>query len=291
MLTAERKRKLLDVLRTEGKILASDLSRRFGVSEDTVRRDLRELDRAGLLQPRPRRRLPRPPVAIDYLDRERESTDAKKRIGAAAARLLHPGEVIALDAGTTPLAVAEHLPADLAVTVVTHGLTAAIVLAEHPAAEGVVVGGRLFKSARASVGVSAVDAYRLLRPDACILGAAGVHPEAGVTTLDGEEAEVKRDDGGACGTGHRRCCRGEARHGGALLAHPDGPPHAPGHRPHCLAGGPAGAPRARHRDSDGLKPGGVLGPGGRRSGGADGTEEPRSRSCWRNPGGGCSAGS
>ena len=86
----------------------------------------------------------------------------------------------------------EHLPPDLAVTIVTHSLPAASILAEHPRAEGIVVGGRLFKPTRAAVGVATVDAYRLLRPDVCILGVAGIHPEAGVTSFDGEDAEVKR---------------------------------------------------------------------------------------------------
>lgn len=62
----------------------------------------------------------------------------------------------------------------------------------HAKAECIVVGGRLFKAARVAVGIAAVDAYRMLRPDTCVLGAAGIHPEAGVTTFDGEEAEVKR---------------------------------------------------------------------------------------------------
>lgn len=192
MLTAERKRWLLDVLKTEGKILASDLSKRLSVSEDTVRRDLRELDKAGLLLRVHGGALPRSPTSIHYAEREKESTDAKREIGVAAARLLRSGEVVALDGGTTPLAVAEHLPADLSLTIVTHSLPALDVLSDHPKAECIVVGGRLFKAGRVAVGIAAVDAYRMLRPDACVLGAAGVHPVAGVTTFDGEEAEVKR---------------------------------------------------------------------------------------------------
>jgi DeoR/GlpR family transcriptional regulator of sugar metabolism len=192
MLTAERKRLLLDVLRMEGKIHASDLSKRLGVSEDTVRRDLRELDKAGLLQRVHGGALPRSPTSIHYAEREKESADAKQQIGAAVAQLLRAGEVVVLDGGTTPLAVAEHLSPELALTVVTHSLPAAEVLSRHGKAECVVVGGRLFKAARVAVGIAAVDAYRMLRPDSCVLGAAGIHPEAGVTTFDGEEAEVKR---------------------------------------------------------------------------------------------------
>ncbi len=162
------------------------------MSEDTVRRDLRELDKAGLLQRVHGGALPRSPTSIHYAEREKESTDAKRSIGAATAQLLRPGEVVVLDGGTTPLSVAEHLPADLALTVVTHSLPALEVLARHAKAECIVVGGRLFKAARVAVGIAAVDAYRMLRPDSCVLGAAGIHPEAGVTTFDGEEAEVKR---------------------------------------------------------------------------------------------------
>ena len=76
MLTAERKRLLLDVLRMEGKIHASDLSKRLGVSEDTVRRDLRELDKAGLLQRVHGGALPRSPTSIHYAEREKESAKA-----------------------------------------------------------------------------------------------------------------------------------------------------------------------------------------------------------------------
>lgn len=192
MLTAERKRMLLDVLKSEGKIMATEMARRLGVSEDTVRRDLRELDKAGLLQRVHGGALSRSPTSIQYAEREKESTDAKRQIGIAAASLLRTGEVVVLDGGTTPLGIIEHLPADLALTIATHSLPAIQALFLHPKIECIVVGGRLFKPARVTVGGATVDAYRLLRPNVCILGAAGIHPVAGVTTVDGEEAEIKR---------------------------------------------------------------------------------------------------
>ena len=136
--------------------------------------------------------LPRPQFSVEFASRVQESTDAKRRIGLAAVRFLKAGELILLDAGTTPLAVIEQLPPDLALTVVTHSLPAATALAEHPVAQGIIIGGRLFKSARASRGVATVDAYRQIRPDVCILGATAVHPSEGMSTIDPEEAEVKR---------------------------------------------------------------------------------------------------
>lgn len=192
MLTAERKLMLLDVLKSEGKILATDMARRLGVSEDTVRRDLRELDKAGLLQRVHGGALSRSPTSIQYAEREKESTDAKRQIGIAAASLLRSGEVVVLDGGTTPLGIIEHLASDIELTIATHSLPAIQALFMHPKIECIVIGGRLFKPARVTVGGATVDAYRLIRPDVCLLGAAGIHPVAGVTTVDSEEAEVKR---------------------------------------------------------------------------------------------------
>jgi DeoR/GlpR family transcriptional regulator of sugar metabolism len=183
---------ILDALGQNGKVIASELSQRFGVSEDTVRRDLRELAREGLLHRVHGGALPRPPVSAVYAARQGQSADAKEAIGAAAVKLLAEGQLVAIDGGTTPLAVARQIPADLRLTVITHSLPAALALCEHPAAEVILVGGRLFKAGRGAVGAPAVDTYRLVRPDVCVLGAAGFHPEAGATTFDGEDAQVKR---------------------------------------------------------------------------------------------------
>ena len=192
MLTLERKQKLLEILKTEGRIQASDLSQRLGISEDTIRRDLRELAKAGLLQKVYGGALPRSPMPSPYLEREKEGDEAKQAIGAAAALLLKSGEFVVVDAGTTPLAVVRHLPLDLKLTVATHSIPALEALAENPGVECEVIGGRFLKIGRCAVGADTVDGYRKLRSDTCILGASGVHPAAGVTTFPGEVAEVKR---------------------------------------------------------------------------------------------------
>ena len=107
-------------------------------------------------------------------------------------KLLAEGQLVAIDGGTTPLAVARQIPADLRLTVITHSLPAAMALCEHSAVEVILVGGRLLKAARGAVGATAVDAYRQVRPDVCVLGAAAFHAEAGATTFDAEDAQVKR---------------------------------------------------------------------------------------------------
>src|SRR3954470_13568583 len=119
MLNAERRAVILDSLRRDGRVVASELSSRFGVSEDTVRRDLRELAEEGLLQRVYGGAVPRTSVPPAFSRRQTESLPAKSAIGAAAARFIQDGQVVLLDGGTTPLEVAKHLPPERRLTVVT----------------------------------------------------------------------------------------------------------------------------------------------------------------------------
>jgi DeoR/GlpR family transcriptional regulator of sugar metabolism len=194
MLSAERKRLILESAGRDGRVVATELSRRFKVSEDTIRRDLRELAAEGLLHrvhggalP-----LPKPPVAVSYASRVGQTPEAKAAIAEAAARLVRSGQVIAIDGGTTPLEVARHFPEDLRATVVTHSLPVLNALAMRGGIELIAVGGRVFGEALVTVGPVVVDAYRGLRPDVCFFGVAGIDVEAGVTALNQDEALVKR---------------------------------------------------------------------------------------------------
>lgn len=192
VLTEERRRIIVDLLRREGKVLAAELSQRFDVSQDTIRRDLRDLAEAGLLQRVHGGALPRSPTDPRYTVRQRESMAAKTSIGEAAAKLVRSGQVVIIDAGTTALQVAEHLPPDVRVTIVTNSPPAAIALAGYPGIEIIQIGGRLVKESLAAVGAEAVEALRHVRADLCILGVAGLHPEVGISMLNLEEIFVKR---------------------------------------------------------------------------------------------------
>lgn len=192
MLNAERRSVILEALGRDGRVVASELSTHFGVSEDTVRRDLRELAQEGLLQRVYGGAVPKSPVSPAYDRRKTEFLPAKSAIGAAAAGFIKEGQVVAFDGGTTSLEVATHLPPHLRVTVVTHSLPVAAALADHPHAHVIVLGGMLWKESLVMVGAATVEAYRGIRADVCVLGVASVHPDLGVGVLNHEEAEVKR---------------------------------------------------------------------------------------------------
>jgi DeoR/GlpR family transcriptional regulator of sugar metabolism len=192
MLPAQRRDELLRVLGTEGRVVAKDVADRLGLSEDTVRRDLRDLAAAGLCQRVYGGALPVSPAVADYAVRRGVAVENKDRVARTAAGLIRPGSTAILDGGTTALAVARALPADLRATVVTHSPTVAAALAEHPTVEVLVLGGRLFKHSVVTSGALLAEAAAGIVADVFLLGVTGVHAEAGLTTGDAEEAATKR---------------------------------------------------------------------------------------------------
>ena len=145
MLTEQRKKAILDALARDGQVLAKALSETFGVSEDTVRRDLRELAADGRLQRVHGGALPASPAVATFAQRQDIESTEKQTIAKAAAAMISEGQVVIIDGGTTSAHLVRHLPATLSATVVTHSPSVAVALVNHPSIEVIVIGGRLFK--------------------------------------------------------------------------------------------------------------------------------------------------
>lgn len=192
MLTAQRKQLILSRLASHGQIVAGELAEELGTSEDTIRRDLRELAQQGKLQRVHGGALPASAATGDLRVRQQVSTDEKQALGRCGAQLIKPGQVVMLDGGTTAIQVARHLPSDLRATVITHSPNVAVELAAHRHVDIIVLGGRLFRHSMVNVGASVIEAASRFRADLFFLGVTGVHPEAGLSTGDAEEADVKR---------------------------------------------------------------------------------------------------
>jgi DeoR/GlpR family transcriptional regulator of sugar metabolism len=171
--------------------VAKDFAATVGTSEDTIRRDLRELAREGLLQRVHGGALPASKAVADLNTRQSVSTAEKLAIGRAAAAMVQTGQVVFLDGGTTAIHVARSLSSSLKATIVTHSPTVAVALADH-AVEVIIVGGRLFRHSMVAVGAAARDEIARIRADIYFMGVTGVHPEVGLTTGDVEEAAIKR---------------------------------------------------------------------------------------------------
>lgn len=191
MLAASRRELLLERLRRDGRIIAKDLAAELRLSEDSIRRDLRDLAAEGLLVRVYGGALPASPAVADYATRTAISTESKTRVARAAAALVRPGGTVILDGGTTTLEVVRALPRSLDCTVITHSPTIAAALLDH-AAEVFVLGGRLFKHSAVTSGAAAAEAAGRVHADLFLLGVTGIHPDAGLTTGDPDEAAMKR---------------------------------------------------------------------------------------------------
>ena len=191
MLKEERFQYILGKLTEDQKVTLKSLSKELKVSDYTVRRDLKELTDKGLLKAVRGGAVPHSPTPHHFQDRLNYKSREKKIIADKALGLLQNGQVVVFDGGTTALAIASILPADLQITVVTNSFPVVSVLESHPTIEVLFAGGRLYKSAFASIGHDTIRFFRNIRADLYFMGICSIHPTIGVTTISYEESEVK----------------------------------------------------------------------------------------------------
>lgn len=192
VLTRQRKQHILQMLRKDGQIVAKTVSEQLGLSEDTIRRDLRELAADGLLLRVHGGALPSSPAMGDFAARLSVASEEKRAIGRAAAAMVRAGQTVILDGGTTAVQIARHFSPDLEATLVTHSPTIAVELVSHPHMRVLLIGGTLFKHSVVAVGAAAIEAIRRIHADVYFMGVTGIHADFGLTTGDYEEAHVKR---------------------------------------------------------------------------------------------------
>ncbi|ANG94285.1 DeoR/GlpR transcriptional regulator [Lelliottia amnigena] len=192
MLASQRKQQILAQLAQDKMVHSAALSAQFNVSEDSIRRDLRELAAAGLLQRVHGGALPVSAAIAPYETRKNVQSQAKKSIAQKAIKLIQPGQVVIVDGGTTTTGMIAQLPRDLPFTLVTHSPGIAVGLIDYPQVEVILLGGVLYKHSVVTTGSAMTDAASKINADLFFMGVTGVHPAAGFTTGNFEEAGVKR---------------------------------------------------------------------------------------------------
>lgn len=194
MYAPERHQQILNRAREQGRVDVAGLAAELDVTPETVRRDLSALERLGLVRRVHGGAIPVERLGIEpgIADRERMLAGEKERIAKAALDELPDGGAIILDAGTTTVRLAELLPQDRELTVVTHALPVAVVLAARPNITLHLVGGTIRGRTLAAVGVWAERALADVRVDTTFLGTNGLTVGTGLTTPDLAEASIKR---------------------------------------------------------------------------------------------------
>lgn len=194
MYLEERQAAIIERARAAGRVDVARLASDFGVTSETVRRDLTALERHGLLRRVHGGAIPIGRIGFEPGLQTRDQTMApqKARIAKAALAELPAEGAILLDAGTTTARLAEMLPTDRELTVVTNALPIAMMLSTRANITVLAVGGRVRGRTLAMVDEWALRILADTFVDVAFLGANGVSVERGLTTPDVAEAAVKR---------------------------------------------------------------------------------------------------
>jgi DeoR/GlpR family transcriptional regulator of sugar metabolism len=193
-LSSDRKERILNFVRERGFARNSELSTLVGVSTVTIRQDVEQLDSCGLI-----RRIYGGAAAVlegtpdsAFSLRSREHGEEKRRIGAAAAAMISPGETIVLDAGTTTIEIARHLPPELDLTVVTCALNVALEASSRPGVQVMLCGGLLNPQTLSVVGQQVQNVLEDIDADRLFVATYAVTIEKGLSERNLASAQTKR---------------------------------------------------------------------------------------------------
>ncbi|MFZ3468019.1 DeoR/GlpR family DNA-binding transcription regulator [Streptomyces sp. 4.24] len=193
MRSEERHQKLLTLARREGRIEVAGMAADFGVAPETIRRDLSELERRGLVRRTHGGAYPVESAGFetDLARRVTLHVENKRRIAAEGVRLLGGAETVFVDEGYTPQILASLLPTDRLLTVVTASLSTAAAIADSPNTTVLLLGGRVRARTLATVGSWAAAMLSGFVIDLAYIGSNGISREFGLTTPDPVVADVK----------------------------------------------------------------------------------------------------
>ncbi|HEX4005341.1 MAG TPA: transcriptional repressor AgaR [Acidobacteriaceae bacterium] len=194
LLIDERRRHILALIQTEGRALVGELSRSLGISQITIRKDLEYLQSRGLVQRTHGGALRIQSSALfdpSLQEKQKQHSQEKQRIAAAAVKMVEEGQCVMLDSGTTTAAIAHELRRFSHLTVITNALNIAAELASTNL-EVILVGGSLRKNSFSLVGPLAEDVLEEMHADILFLGVDGFDPEVGLTTPNLLESRVNR---------------------------------------------------------------------------------------------------
>ena len=190
----ERRKNIVEMLNRQGKLKVSELAAHYGISEVTIRSDLDELEKQGLLERVHGGAITtyRAYYNMNLLERAKTNEAEKRRIAERASSLICNGDSIMLSAGTTTLYVIECLRERKNLTVVTNSIAIAQEADRYPHIEMILLGGSINAQYQFTYGAETITQLRKYRVDKLILTADGISAEEGVTTGFAAEAEIDR---------------------------------------------------------------------------------------------------
>jgi len=188
----DRQQKIIDEVSINRKISSSVLSEKLNVSEDTIRRDIKELDKKGLLTKVHGGAISIIQKLYHYNEDVVYNRESKVRIAQKAISLIEDGMVIIMSGGTTNLMLAKLFPKNLKAIVYTYSLPIAMQLLEHPLIETIFIGGKIYRSSMVTIGIDVIQYLSKIRANVCFMGVSALSVEQGITDEGYEVSIIKK---------------------------------------------------------------------------------------------------
>lgn len=192
MLKKERQAYILHQVNLHNKVLSSGLSQDMKVSEDTIRRDLQELADEGKIIKVHGGALSNSFNNIQYSNDNIYSHDNKKIIALKAIELIKDGMFVLTSGGTTIVELARTLPARLKATFISGSVPVLLEYMLHPAIDVIVIGDKISKNSKITIGSEAIQQIKRLRADLCFLGVNAISIKDGITDSDWDVVQLKK---------------------------------------------------------------------------------------------------
>jgi DeoR/GlpR family transcriptional regulator of sugar metabolism len=192
MLKKERQAYILQQVNLNHKVLSSVLCQEIRVSEDTIRRDLQELADSGHIIKVHGGALSHSFNEVFQPTVNVYSQEYKKIIAQKAAALIRNGMLVLTTGGTTMIQMARMLPADLKATFITGSIPVLLEYMQHPSIDVIMIGDRLSKNARITIGTEAIAKVKQVNPDLCLMGINALNLKHGITDNDWEVVQLKK---------------------------------------------------------------------------------------------------
>ncbi len=192
MLKKERQAYILHQVNLHNKVLSSSLSHDINVSEDTIRRDLQELAEEGKVIKVHGGALSHSFSQVHFPSNGVYSQSQKKKIAQKAISLITNGMFVLTSGGTTILEMARLLPPQMKATFISGSIPAILEYMHHPNIEVILIGDRISKNSKITIGPEAIGKIRQMRADICFLGTNAIDLQHGITDNDWEVVQLKK---------------------------------------------------------------------------------------------------
>ncbi len=194
MLAIERRNEILSKLQEERKVVVSDLSQQYNVTEETIRRDLEKLENEGLAKKTYGGAVLNESFNTDlpYTVRKKANVESKQKIAEAIAAMIEDGDHLILDASSTALFIAKRMKDKKNITVITNSVEILLELSDRNGWKILSTGGRLKEGGLALVGYQAERMVSTFHVDYAIFSCKGMDLERGLTDANESDAQIKK---------------------------------------------------------------------------------------------------